>query len=209
MRIIRAETYQAVPWKNGRGITLEIARHPAGEVDFIWRLSLAEITQSCAFSAFPGYDRTIVLLAGDGFALTFADGRTHDLIVPHAPFHFDGGAAASCTVAGGPSKDLNLMVRRDAARATCEVRTCTGSVALPPVPGAMRLIVSLGDDLTVRGGDGPAETLAKWDTVCIDAAGPHDNGVTCQGTELSRFCHAVVTLNDIEAASIWSENGPG
>jgi hypothetical protein len=87
-----------------------------GAGDFVYRLSIAEVTQSCDFSAFPSYERIIVLLDGGGFTLQFADGNTHALDVPHVPFRFDGGTPVSCTVPSGPSRDLNLMVRRAAAQ---------------------------------------------------------------------------------------------
>jgi environmental stress-induced protein Ves len=192
MRILRAAAYQAVPWKNGLGATREILRHPAGAADFIYRLSIAEVTQSCAFSAFPGYDRIIMLLDGGGFDLAFADGRTHALTARHAPFRFDGGVPAWCTVAGGPSQDLNLMVRRDAATATCEVLNAGGSLALAPAPGAIRLIVALTEGITVRRG-GQSVSLGRWDTACIDAASVPAAETLCQAAGSAVLFNAVIT----------------
>lgn len=192
MRVIRAANYQAVPWKNGLGTTHEILKHPESVEDFIYRLSIAEVTQSCAFSAFPGYDRTITLLDGDGFELRFADGGTHALDSRHAPFHFDGGMSVSCTVTGGPSKDLNLMVRREAARADCGMLEMAGRLTLPPVPGATRLIVALAEGITVRDSD-QAAALGRWDTVCIEMSnGPADETI-CESAGAALFFHALVT----------------
>lgn len=192
MRIFRAAAYQAVPWKNGLGTTREILKHPAGAADFLYRLSIAEVTQSCAFSAFPGTDRVIMLLDGGGFDLAFADGRTHALTTRHTPFRFDGGVPASCTVAGGASQDLNLMVRRDAATAVCEVLDVAGRLALPPVPGAIRLIVALAEGIAVRT-DGQAVELGCWDTACIDAASAPAAETICQAAGTALLFHATVT----------------
>lgn len=57
-----------MPWKAGRGVTHEIAIGPteASIDDFSWRLSIATIDRSTTFSAFAGYDRTLLLLDGPG-----------------------------------------------------------------------------------------------------------------------------------------------
>jgi environmental stress-induced protein Ves len=194
MRILRSAAYQAVPWKNGQGTTREILKHPDGAADFIYRLSIAEVTQSGPFSAFPGTDRIIMLLDGGGFDLTFADGRTHALTSRHAPFCFDGGVSATCTVAGGPSQDLNLMVRRGAAKADADVYRVEGRLILPPVPGATRLMVALADGLTVRRG-GQTVALRRWDTACIEATDAPADQILCESAGIAELFYAAVTPN--------------
>lgn len=39
------------------------------------------------------------------------DGHEHRLQVGDAPLRFDGGAAAACCLAGGPTRDFNLMLK--------------------------------------------------------------------------------------------------
>lgn len=192
MRVFRTAGYRATAWKNGLGTTREILRHPEGATEFLYRLSLAEVSQSCDFSAFPGYDRIITLLDGDGFELHLANGRSHALTMAHAPYVFDGGAPVACTVAGGPSRDLNLMIRRDAATAECVVLDVAGHVVLPPAPGATRLLVSLTADVTLRCG-GQSPTLGRWDAVRIDATA-HRDEVICDGAAPARLFHAIVRL---------------
>lgn len=105
----------ATPWKNGGGATREIACWPpgAGLGDFSWRVSIATIAASGPFSAFPGVDRQIMLLDGDGVRLRSGDSRIdHLLDTPHAPFAFSGDAAIDCALLGGPSSDFNVMARR-------------------------------------------------------------------------------------------------
>src|SRR5258707_14720415 len=67
-RVLSPSDYRRMPWKNGGGHTHEIAAHPegAGMAAFAWRVSIAEIAQDGPFSSFPGVDRTLVLLAGNG-----------------------------------------------------------------------------------------------------------------------------------------------
>ena len=64
-RVIPANEYRRVRWKNGLGWTREIVRVPDND-DWDWRLSIAEIERDAAFSSFPGIDRELVLLRGNG-----------------------------------------------------------------------------------------------------------------------------------------------
>ena len=55
-----------MPWKNGLGETLEVARSPDGHsLDaFDWRVSVAPVIAGGAFSVFPGIERTIAVIEG-------------------------------------------------------------------------------------------------------------------------------------------------
>jgi environmental stress-induced protein Ves len=116
-RLLTPADYRRVPWKNGGGHTLEIASEPpgAGTAAFVWRVSVADIERDGPFSAFPGVDRTLVLLAGNGMRLASASG-TLDVCAPYAPVRFPGESAPDCALVDGPTRDFNLMVRRGAAR---------------------------------------------------------------------------------------------
>lgn len=118
MSIIRLRDCRAVPWKNGMGRTRELAVHPegAGMDDFTWRVSVAEVDSAAPFSAFAGIDRYIALLQGAGFTMTLDDGRVHALTTPFAPFAFAGEAQVSVQLQDGPTRDFNLMLRRERAR---------------------------------------------------------------------------------------------
>lgn len=106
------------PWKNGGGSTTQLALEGDGD-RWLWRLSAADVEQSGPFSDFAGYERTIMLLEGDGMDLE-VDGRVTALRVPFEPFVFDGAAKTSCTLLGGPVRDLNLMVDRKRARSSVQ-----------------------------------------------------------------------------------------
>jgi uncharacterized protein len=136
-------TLPAQPWKNGGGITREIAVIPPGAslAGFTWRVSVAEIAHSGPFSAFPGIDRQILLLAGAGVRLqAVTDGVEkidHRLDEPLVPFAFAGEAAIEATLLDGPSQDLNVMTRRGVmrsdvriARSGLHVAACDGLVLL-------------------------------------------------------------------------------
>ncbi|MET4677245.1 HutD family protein [Luteibacter sp. ME-Dv--P-043b] len=123
MSVIGFARLRAVPWKNGLGITREIQVEPAGATmdDFLWRASIAEVDTASPFSVFPGIDRTIVLLDGNGFTMTLDENRVHALTTPCVPFAFAGESRVEVALAGGATRDFNLMVRRSHARGHVDV----------------------------------------------------------------------------------------
>lgn len=131
MKPISFDDLIATPWKNGGGVTRELACYPAGAGldDFLWRISIAEVNRSGPFSVFPGIDRVITLLEGDGMQLNFTDGEQHALTTPLLPFRFRGERNVNAQLAGAASQDFNLMLRRDAVDGSLQVRHEGGEIA--------------------------------------------------------------------------------
>ena len=125
-RILCADELLPTPWRNGLGITREIALFPpgAGADDFLWRASVADVVGAAPFSMFPGVDRVITLLDGQGFHMTLDGAHRHALTTPFVPFAFAGEASVTVHLAGGPTRDFNLMLRR--GRASGRVEVCHG-----------------------------------------------------------------------------------
>ncbi len=123
MRLIDTSELAAAPWKNGGGTTRTIAVWPegAGFEDFIWRVSLADVNHSGGFSLFPGVDRTLMLLEGEGMMLHRDDGSIDVLTKAFQPLSMPGDAPIDAELVGGPSRDFNVMVRRGLARANVHV----------------------------------------------------------------------------------------
>lgn len=131
MRLIDTNTLPEVSWKNGGGTTRTLAVSPedAGFDDFRWRVSIADVGKSGSFSAFPGVDRTIVLLEGKGMVLHGADGSQVALTRPFRPHSMAGDQPVDAELVNGPARDFNVMVRRGRARADVEVWDSEGSAA--------------------------------------------------------------------------------
>ncbi len=114
IRVINYAEYRETPWKNGGGVTHEIARSDeSSEPD--WRISLATIDRDGPFSDFTGFDRTIVPVGGAGFVLSFDDGERRKLETNQSArdaFSFAGERRVECRLLNGPSQDLNVMTRR-------------------------------------------------------------------------------------------------
>jgi environmental stress-induced protein Ves len=123
MTIVPFAELKAVPWKNGLGVTREIIVEPAGATmnDFLWRVSIADVDTASPFSRFPGVDRTIVLLDGDGFTMTLDGDRDHALTTACVPIAFPGEAVVEVALAGDATRDFNLMLRRGAVHGGIDV----------------------------------------------------------------------------------------
>jgi len=118
------QDYRVMPWKNGLGETREIAIFPAAASvtggDFLWRVSMAEVTADTAFSPFPGYDRSVVLAGGNGMELSFDAAPSLRLEKPGTIAEFSGDWQTHCRLLDGPVRDFNVMTARDRAQHVCE-----------------------------------------------------------------------------------------
>jgi environmental stress-induced protein Ves len=66
------------------------------------------------------------------------------------PFAFDGGAAASCGLPLGPTRDLNIRTSRGRCHATVEVIDVDGSTTCHLPGDGAHLLVALTDQITAR-----------------------------------------------------------
>jgi len=144
-----------VPWRNGGGVTREVARGSSPEGDasdagFDWRLSVAEVSAGGPFSAFPGVDRILVLLTGDGIDLAVADARV-ELRPPYGAHAFPGEAEVHATLVDGPTTDLNVMCRRDSWQAAVELIEEAGALGVPT--GAVALVHVVDGQVTLESGE--------------------------------------------------------
>ena len=123
--------YRRVPWKNGLGSTLEIATDATEPgAPWTWRLSFADVPARAPFSSFPGIDRHIAVLDGEGMTLERGAER---IAVPRegAAFAFAGedsivgtplgAGTATGADAGTPVRDANLMLDRRAWTGALEI----------------------------------------------------------------------------------------
>ncbi|MFE2375461.1 HutD family protein [Streptomyces sp. NPDC059398] len=172
LRVLRAHNRAQAPWKNGGGITREVAAGPAGAGldDFSWRVSLAEVGQGGPFSSFAGVDRVIALVEGAGMELT-VDGFPHPVAAPFRPFAFPGDATTTCRLIGGPLVDFNVMTRR--TEATAQVHFACADFApedfaLSPRQGELILVIALLGTVTF---DEPGVTLGRFDAALLSGGG--------------------------------------
>jgi environmental stress-induced protein Ves len=129
MRILRAENHRRMPWKNGGGVTTEIAVFPegAGLDEFGWRISMAQVASDGPFSSFPGVDRTLAILEGEGIALDIEGRPPVTLTRSSQPLAFPADRPTSARLVAGPVVDFNVMTRRGRFE-HCVERLAPGSI---------------------------------------------------------------------------------
>jgi uncharacterized protein len=165
---VRGAELAALPWKNGGGVTREIAAYPQGASfdAFAWRVSIADVAQAGPFSRFEGIDRTLVLLDGAGMILD-EGARTHGLTRAFDIARFEGEAHIEASLVDGPTRDFNLMVRRNAARGTLDIWRAAETHHVDA--HTVLLYAALGSTSIAVDGHDPI-TLHRGDTLRIDDA---------------------------------------
>jgi uncharacterized protein len=154
-------------WANGGGVTRVIAKGwiCRSSNDFDWRLSVADVTTSGSFSALPGVDRVITLADGPGLLMKVDDEEF--ALDPFRPVRFAGEARTQCQVIE-PTRDFNVMTRRDVCSATVSIRVGSGILAAPL--DVISYVVALKGQANVNFSDADVVMLEQFDTVMLTAA---------------------------------------
>lgn len=173
MKLIPADAMRRMPWKNGGGVTTEIAIAPAGATldNFDWRISTAQVDAAGPFSRFAGIDRSLAVIAGGRLTMHRADGEAVTLAPGEGPVRFSGEIDVHATL-DAPLSDFNVMTRRSTwahhaeafALAANERRTLARSH-----PGMQWLVYCVRGALSIGTDDVP-QGAAAW----LDAADDHD-----------------------------------
>ncbi|MBE1160085.1 HutD/Ves family protein [Dyella acidiphila] len=165
LRLLAPDTLRTQPWANGAGTTTVIASDP-DHADWRWRLSIADIAQDGAFSAFPATRRQFVALDAP-ITLRFSNQRELALLRLSVT-HFDGADAPYAQLPDGPTRAFNLMLRGD-AQGELMARPLNGSMWLPVREGWLWFVHVLGGRADMQVGDEHV-ALEMGANVWIDAA---------------------------------------
>ncbi|MGH8352202.1 MAG: HutD/Ves family protein [Pseudomonas sp.] len=169
-RLLRAADYPRMPWKNGAGSTLEIARDAGDGLEgFGWRLSIADVGESGGFSAFTGYQRIITVLEGAGMRLA-VDGRLSRDLKPLDPFAFDGGSAVHCELLGGAIRDFNLIYAPARFHARLQWLRVAGELRLFSSAGSL-LLFAADAGLTLSQAGAESAVLGRYDCLHLETQG--------------------------------------
>ncbi|MGW0559086.1 HutD/Ves family protein [Streptomyces sp. NPDC003016] len=170
VRVLGAAGRTAVAWKNGGGVTREIATWPegAGTAGFDWRISLAEVEGDGPFSAFPGVDRILTMTEGAGMDLTVG-GERRLVDERYVPQDFPGDVATDCRLLGGRVVNFNVMYRR--GRTAARVAVARGGMDVTVPPGGTVVIVALEGAASFGG-----VTLGRYDAAVTGSPGTLSTG---------------------------------
>jgi environmental stress-induced protein Ves len=166
-RVIREHDLVRVPWKNGGGTTAEVAAFPEGSgfETFGWRVSMADVASDGPFSLFPGIDRTLIVVKGDGIELD-VEGIAYPLDRVSPKLSFSGDDVTIGRLLSGPIRDLNVMTRRGQFRH--RARFIESGVALLSEDTIVAFIVPLDGpfDVTL---DSTIHSLQALDALMLEA----------------------------------------
>ena len=195
MEIIRFADLKAEPWRNGGGVTRQIASQPtpaspiqdgAGDGGWDWRVSIADVTKAGEFSPFPGMERVLTVIEGELLLLS-VDGAEH-LMEKYRPFRFAGGAATVSKLPTGDVRNLNVITRTGAFKGFTSIIELSKKRAHPVFEGQLGIL--LQGQATVGAGDGDPTDLGRYDAVVgSDADTPNI---------LGRGFLAVVSIDPVE-----------
>jgi environmental stress-induced protein Ves len=126
VQILGPDDFRAMPWRNGRGTTIEMAHEDDAGGVMLWRISAADVVEAGQFSAFPGVDRVLTLIEGPGFDLDFS-GHGRVRVEMLKPVVFSGDWTTQAEAVLGPSRDLNVMTARGRASALVNIHRGAGA----------------------------------------------------------------------------------
>lgn len=139
MRLLKRSHYKKMPWKNGLGVTEEIAIDPPTaqlqNADFLWRLSCAKITAPNSFSNFKNYDRLLAVWEGAGLELN------QKKLAPLEILQFRGEEEILCVPLSDEVFDLGLIFRRQEIKAQMNLITCAAGDSKKLVGSQDHLII--------------------------------------------------------------------
>ena len=162
LRLIRQSEMVEGPWRNGMGVSWEIASHrELNAAEFSWRFAKARIDRDVPFSIYPGMDRVFMQISGNGLDLEFEGGHrieVHQSNVPHA---FPCDIPLTCKLRDGPCFDLNLFTARGKYQALPSVLNLSGMEGID-LTGVEAVFFALQGKV-ILSGQGGAITLQEGD----------------------------------------------
>jgi len=132
MQHLLANEYTSMPWKNGKGITREVAKS-CGDNGLIWRLSLAYMTKNGHFSNFPNLSRILTVTIGFGVSLIDTSTNAKVLAPLHKPTLFSGDQSIEAQLINGPIQNFNVIY--DPTKTKSNVRILKGPESNKLSPG--------------------------------------------------------------------------
>jgi environmental stress-induced protein Ves len=163
IELLPAAARAAVPWKNGGGVTREVAVHPRGSgfQTLDWRVSIAQVRSAGPFSLLPGLDRRLAVLEGT-LSLVIAQAPEVRLSPDTPALHFPGEVSVQAQPVDGPVMDLNIMTRRGLFSSALTLHRAQHPT--PLASGAATLVVVALTDLVLSAG------MAEWQLSYLDGA---------------------------------------
>lgn len=162
--------FRHTPWKNGGGVTIDIAESllpgfgPGGWEGLVWRFGRTAIVTPGPFSDLSGFDRRQVLVSGSGLVLETPGGEI-DVRQQFEPVRFAGETRIVSRLEAGPVEVVNLL--GDRSRVAIDL-SCLAAGAARSYPAGAHIIYAAAArcDLIINGN---AREIAVGHALRIDA----------------------------------------
>jgi hypothetical protein len=181
LTIISPDQFKTIPWKNGKGITTELAINEGGTLDdFAWRLSIASVVENGEFSNFTGYWRNLVLISGTGISLQHAlndKTKTDHLSELLQISSFDGASKTQGRLVNDKITDFNIMVKMGEYKN--EVSTYTEDKEVKINPCDLCFVYSLTDEVIITTANESNQQIPAQHLLKISS--PMTNAITVSG----------------------------
>jgi environmental stress-induced protein Ves len=170
-----AARYRRTPWKNGGGVTVDIAGAwvpgvaPGAWEGVIWGFGRTRIERPGPFSDLSGFDRLLAVVEGQGLVLHCAGAPALDVRARFQPVRFPGEWRIESELEDGPVAVVNLMA--DRRRAAIDLRFAAEIAQLGFEPGTLVLYAAAGAS-TVELSGGASIELAPADAVQVESDAP-------------------------------------
>ncbi len=169
-RLFRVQDGREMPWKNGGGTTLELARWPAhddgGVPGFHWRASVARIDAGGPFSRFDSVTRLSMLAQGSVLVLDIAGVGCRLEQGSAQVVRYPGDAPVVASLPAGPVRLFNLMVA-PGRRARLSRRSLRRPRRLLVPPDGQLLVLAQDGPADVALQDGPNWQLSEGDWLVL------------------------------------------
>jgi environmental stress-induced protein Ves len=148
--LLKKSSYKESSWKNGKGITRQIAIYPEHATvaanNFLWRISNALVIQSDPFSHFSNCERQLVVWRGAGLRLNGTP------LLPNSPIIFSGEENINCELLGDtPVEDLGIIYLKNSVLTCLKVLVLTAPTTINLDRGIHFLFLAEGIDCIVNG----------------------------------------------------------
>jgi len=179
--VFSPESFKTIPWKNGKGETIELAINDGGTLDdFTWRLSMASVVEDGVFSDFSGYQRNLVLIEGNGISLQHDDNKIDKLNNLLEVANFDGACRTVGNLHAGAITDFNIISHQE--KCLVKVETYNKSQSVEINSADLCFVYSLSGEYILRDSHQPPQTIASGHLLKL--SNPQANNLSIEGRQL-------------------------
>lgn len=185
--LIKSDTYQLARWKNGKGLTREIAIFPKTasmqKNDFLWRISSAEVAKGDPFSPYPECDRKLIVWKGEGLSL---NGK---LLLPNNPISFSGEEFIQCEpIEHIPVADVGIIYKKKYINAELKVHQINLPTTLSLANQTVFLFLASGKECSIND-----VNLEMGDTIKIE----NEKSITIQSKYETSIIIYQINISDL------------